>query len=158
MVSIKLDTVATTFSFAAFLDGHRVTHQKIPPLLRSHTKRIRSLPAWTSLRTLCCQSRSRVGFIAKARAHRRDSGTEGRAEGADQTVVPVLAPTADNSRHSRQLSTIGTADAHDIDENKKCENPQENEHFPGVSVVPSQWAMSDLNQRLPPCKGGALAN
>jgi len=79
-----------------------------------------------------------------------------RAANTSRKSAPGFAPTSDNRGLSGQFSTIGTADAHETDEDKKCEKPEENSHFPGVLSVSDQWAMSDLNQRLPPCKGERL--
>ena len=91
-------------------------------------------------------------------------GTTNEAEAATGTddavskLAPMLAPTADNCSHSRQLSTIGRADADcEGDTTPPAANAfvvKKNEPLSTADADSGQWAMTGSNRRLPPCKGG----
>ena len=80
------------------------------------------------------------------------TGTDDAVAGTARTFAPGFAPTPDNRRQSETFLSIGTADAMDDEGAEKCANPKEIGGFPEVCGALDQWAILDLNQRLPPCK------
>ncbi len=83
----------------------------------------------------------------------RATGTDGggrHPEGGSAVAPPVaLAPVPSGPQVS-SADREGHTDGTDEDSGKTTEI--------GVSGPKTDWAMQDLNLRLPPCKGGALAN
>ncbi len=80
------------------------------------------------------------------------TGTDGKAA---SPLAPVLAPTAD--KLSKFEGKIDHNPETDVELHKR-EKPANSQGKRGFSGVSTEWAMTDLNRRHPPCKGGALAN
>jgi integrase len=92
----------------------------------------------------------------QAAATMQSTGTDDL--GCSQTsrvLAPMLAPNTGESGLSvtipGKMEKLAGCD-------KKTENPRFSSEKQGFSGDSEQWAMTGSNRRLPPCKGGALAN
>lgn len=86
------------------------------------------------------------------RAAGQATGTDGNAA---SPLAPVLARTAGKLRKLEgKIDNNAEPDA----ELHKQEKPAVSLEKRGFLGVSTEWAMTDLNRRHPPCKGGALAN
>ena len=93
--------------------------------------------------------RTAAGTAAKA------TGTDAGATFTSPSLPPLLPPPAENS--CKSLAIVGNNSEADAELHKR-EKPAFSGEKRGFSVVSGKWAMTGSNCRLPPCKGGALAN
>ena len=81
------------------------------------------------------------------------TGTDGREA---SPLLPPMLPL--NPENRGKLPSIPDNSTDENEPAKKRENPCISLEKQGSSGVSRKWAMSDLNQRLPPCKGGSTEN
>ncbi len=84
------------------------------------------------------------------------TGTDGKAASVSPRKCPPISPL--NPGELCKTGDIPDNNAEQDTELNKREKPANSQGKHGFSGVSGEWAMTGSNRRLPPCKGGALAN